>query len=330
MRTRTSTFTAALIILLATSVMAQGRKYPQQKVASLGLFEAIDSSAIVVKAVPQSEKLVIVKLKNQTSAPLAIELPDSIAAVPVLAQQQQPGLNFGAGSPQNLGIGTPGGGPLAGPRNPAQNPGGQGFQGNGQFPFRFNKHALRAPNDVVRSFEFDAYDSAKQFKQPKQPVAAPTSSATTAAKTVRKQLSSTLSRQPFLPDGRVPIKPHSTTTLRLPSVCMEYGDPTPNPSHSFVLVPIIVANTNPQIPVILAQQASGAIDQATAQAAMWHVTNEMSWKRLARLGRFKRSQLIAAKQLFPHESTVSATRQRKPNAPRSSTGNRTHPDASSS
>ncbi|MEM7316578.1 MAG: hypothetical protein AAF497_25880 [Planctomycetota bacterium] len=127
------------------------------QVRSMGLFDAIDRAAIQVRAIPQSEKLVVVRMTNRTNSPLAIELPPSIAAVPILAQQQQ---QQGTG-PQNLGIGTPGGGqPFAqGGQNGFGAP--AGFQNQGvQLPFQFNRRAVNPLAESDQAFEFEGYDRA--------------------------------------------------------------------------------------------------------------------------------------------------------------------------
>jgi len=67
----------------------------------LNLFEARDQGQLAMRFVPASEKNGTLTLNNRTRAPLAIRIPDTLGAVPVLAQfQPQP-------QPQVLGLAFP-------------------------------------------------------------------------------------------------------------------------------------------------------------------------------------------------------------------------------
>jgi hypothetical protein len=109
---------------------------------SIALFDAIDAGQVEVKFIPADETKANVLIKNKTADALQIQLPEAIAAVPVLAQfaQQQGfgqglGQGFGQGAGQGFGQGVGqngGGGASQGLGGAFNGGGGQGNRlGNG-------------------------------------------------------------------------------------------------------------------------------------------------------------------------------------------------------
>ncbi len=117
------TFCAALLAALsfllpqsAAGKKASGKAKPQSE--TVEFFTALDAGRIGVTVIPRDATQMTVQVKNETDKPLTIRLPDTIAAVPVLAQM------FPQGGPFQ-GNNLFGGGNLAG---------GNNLQGGNQAP----------------------------------------------------------------------------------------------------------------------------------------------------------------------------------------------------
>lgn len=98
--------------------------------AAVKLFDALNSEQVNVKFIPANSVTANVLVENKTNQVLHIELPEAIAAVPILAQfgqqfgqQQQGGGGGGGGGNQSVAGGFNGGG------NGGQQGGDQGLQG---------------------------------------------------------------------------------------------------------------------------------------------------------------------------------------------------------
>ncbi len=123
---------AALAVLAVTlPANAAGKKAPRTLPGSQSVefFSALDQGQIAATVIPRDARQLTVQVENKTDKPLSIRLPESIAAVPVLAQMMLPGQFPGNNgfldnqqAPQ--GLGAPFGGPQMG-NNPFQ--GGQPF-----------------------------------------------------------------------------------------------------------------------------------------------------------------------------------------------------------
>lgn len=72
-------------------------------------------------------------------------------------------------------------------------------------------------------------------------------------------------------------------TVRLPvtSVCLEYGKPTPNAKLRYVIMPVEQFCRNPVFHKLLPLFTKTKISQRVAQAAAWHVSNDLTWTELS-------------------------------------------------
>ncbi len=99
------------------------------------------------------------------------------------------------------------------------------------------------------------------------------------------------------------LKPRGRLRFQVPTFCMEFGLPDPNPRIAYTLVPLEVVTRSPAIKHVLIEFGKGKHHQAVAQLAMWHVANGTPWERLAsvqwpgRIGRVTLPQLRAAREL---------------------------------
>jgi hypothetical protein len=76
------------------------------------------------------------------------------------------------------------------------------------------------------------------------------------------------------------IAPEQVAQIRLPAVCLAYGQPEPKPQMTYQLKPLASVTDKPGVQELCAMLARGEVSQRAAQAAAWHLSNEMSWKQL--------------------------------------------------
>ena len=77
------------------------------------------------------------------------------------------------------------------------------------------------------------------------------------------------------------VAPEKVARLTLPSVCLDHGKKEPRPSMAYTIEPIHTATEKAEAHEICRMLGRGEIDQRVAQAAAWHLANELSWDALA-------------------------------------------------
>jgi hypothetical protein len=81
------------------------------------------------------------------------------------------------------------------------------------------------------------------------------------------------------------LAPEKTGKIKVTTVCLEHGKNDPNPRIPYKIVPLDKFNNDPKVYEVCAMLGRGEIDQASAQAAAWHFTDEMSFQELvAKIG----------------------------------------------
>jgi hypothetical protein len=78
------------------------------------------------------------------------------------------------------------------------------------------------------------------------------------------------------------VAPDRVGKLKVAAVCLEHGKDDPNPRKPYQLRPITDFTSDPQVIEVCKMIGRGEIDQAAAQAAVWHLTDGLSWQALAR------------------------------------------------
>jgi hypothetical protein len=78
------------------------------------------------------------------------------------------------------------------------------------------------------------------------------------------------------------IPPGQTIELTVPSVCLNFGAPTPTPAHIFTLMDVDDYTSDPRARKALRSLAVLGTSQGVAQCVAWHVFNGMSWPRVAK------------------------------------------------
>lgn len=77
------------------------------------------------------------------------------------------------------------------------------------------------------------------------------------------------------------LPPERTRSVRVPTVCLEYGKPEPTPRVAYQMVPLASRAGDPRLTMVLQGLATGDLSQKVAQAATWHIASGLTWDQLA-------------------------------------------------
>ncbi|HUE75004.1 MAG TPA: hypothetical protein VMP01_29320 [Pirellulaceae bacterium] len=77
------------------------------------------------------------------------------------------------------------------------------------------------------------------------------------------------------------VAPEKVGKIKVVTVCLEHGKDDPNPRIPYELRPIESFVEDQKVIELVKMVARGEIDQHSAQAAAWHLANDMSWQELA-------------------------------------------------
>jgi hypothetical protein len=83
------------------------------------------------------------------------------------------------------------------------------------------------------------------------------------------------------------IGPERVVKLKVVSVCLEHGKPEPNPHMAYELTPLDRFTSDAEVIELVQMLGRGELDQRAAQAAAWHLANDLSWNELAAKVGFK-------------------------------------------
>lgn len=81
--------------------------------------------------------------------------------------------------------------------------------------------------------------------------------------------------------GFFSIPPDRIIRVAYRSVCLEHGKTEPSPRMNYTIGKVQDFRNDPVLEEVLKMVASGQLDEQSAQAATWHVTDKMSWEQLA-------------------------------------------------
>jgi hypothetical protein len=181
------------------------------------LFKGIEDGKLEVRYIPRDEKQGRVLIANKGEQPVNVRLPDTFAAVPVLAQ-------FFFGGPQQQQQNQP-------QQQQAQPVGGSIFQpgGGGQGAGRQGM-----PNFFQGGVMFN-------------------------------------------------IPAEKQRDFRVNTLCLAHGKPNPRSAMPYKLVPLQQVTSDPLVASVLREYGQGKFSQASAQAAAWHLTDDLNWEKLAKL-----------------------------------------------
>lgn len=81
--------------------------------------------------------------------------------------------------------------------------------------------------------------------------------------------------------GLFNIGPEKVGKIKFVAVCLEHGKIDPNPRVPYEIRPIESFVSKTDVIEVVKMLGKGEINQSTAQAAAWHLNNDMAWNELA-------------------------------------------------
>ncbi len=81
--------------------------------------------------------------------------------------------------------------------------------------------------------------------------------------------------------GMMRVAPNKAQKLAVTTVCLEHGKPDPNPRMAYKIVPLDFVTKDARVSSLCSMLGRGQVAQNTAQAAAWHLTDNLSWRQLA-------------------------------------------------
>lgn len=119
--------------------------------------------------------------------------------------------------------------------------------------------------------------------------------------------------------GMFSVPPEQVGQFKVPTVCLEHGKADPRPAIPYEIQPIESFTTKAGVRELCQMLGSNQVNQRAAQAAAWHLNNDMSWQELAAktirhangMARpyFTREELQAAVQLSAAAERTAKERQ---------------------
>ena len=77
------------------------------------------------------------------------------------------------------------------------------------------------------------------------------------------------------------VAPERARKVKVRTVCLEHGKKDPNPRVKYEIKPLEAFTSNPHVHELCTMLGRGQLDQVSAQAAAWHLTDGMSYRQLA-------------------------------------------------
>lgn len=81
--------------------------------------------------------------------------------------------------------------------------------------------------------------------------------------------------------GMMRVPPEKMRKADVVTVCLEHGKPDPTPRMAYRIVPIERFSIDPRVNQLCTMLGRGQLTQNVAQAAAWHLTDNVSWQQLA-------------------------------------------------
>jgi hypothetical protein len=222
---------------------------------SVEMFSAISSGDIEVLIRTKDAADANLLLTNNSDRPLAIEMPATFSAVPVMRQFGGGGGNFGGGGGGQFG----GGGGQFGGGLGGQSQGIGGGFGGGQGGGGFGGGRGGGGGG------FGGGGGGGVFN---------------------------------IPPGR-------SGRLQVKTVCLEEGKPDPRARIDYVVQPLENLNSDGKIAEMCRMLASDEIAQPVAQAAAWHVTDNLSWDELLVKNRIERMDRSFVRYFHPEHVRIA-------------------------
>jgi hypothetical protein len=81
--------------------------------------------------------------------------------------------------------------------------------------------------------------------------------------------------------GMFNVAPEKVGKIKVTTVCLEHGKKDPNPRVAYEMKPIEAFTQNAELIEVCKMLGRGDLDQSTAQAAAWNLSDGLSWTELA-------------------------------------------------
>jgi len=117
------------------------------------------------------------------------------------------------------------------------------------------------------------------------------------------------------------IAPERVGKVKLPAVCLDHGkpDPTPQSKYKYEVKPLESVTDKEGVAEVCVMLSHGEVTQQIAQLAAWHLNNDLSWEKLAKVRQrgglfgptptYSKAELQAAKKTA--EKAVKLAQERK-------------------
>lgn len=77
------------------------------------------------------------------------------------------------------------------------------------------------------------------------------------------------------------IRPEQVAKIEVPCLCLEHGKENPRAKIPYEIRPLSDFTENEEVHQLVQMFATGKVNQRVAQAAAWHLSNELGWDELA-------------------------------------------------
>jgi hypothetical protein len=77
------------------------------------------------------------------------------------------------------------------------------------------------------------------------------------------------------------VAPEKVGNVKVACVCLDHGKPDPTPRMKYSITKIENYVSKPEVIELVKLFGAGKVEHGTAQAATWHLNNDMSWQELA-------------------------------------------------
>jgi hypothetical protein len=303
---------AVALFVLGSSFATAGdsESSPRSAQPARDLLAAEAEGLVAVRYVPQDSRSAQVVVSNPGSVPLTLKMPQAFVGVPVLAQfgggmggmgGGMGGMGGGMGGMGMGGAQATGGG-MGGMGGMGGGMGGMGGMGMGGGGFCWVAREVYGAHDP-RWVEFRDWLAGDApvwlhdlYRDHGEAFAAWIHDRPTAKLVVRTLMDNAIAdrdrgssgvalwqvrdRASPAEPGSFVVYPGQTRRFRFATVCLEHGKPEPSPRMTYRMQALDAFSTDPRLDVVMAALGSGTVSQKVAQAAAWHIANDLSWQRL--------------------------------------------------
>lgn len=80
--------------------------------------------------------------------------------------------------------------------------------------------------------------------------------------------------------GVFSVAPERTAKVEVPLLCLDHGKADPSSSKPYKLRPVDAESDRPEVVELLKAFGNGQLNHQAAQAAVWHLNNDLTWQQL--------------------------------------------------